>query len=118
MEIARSGEEGDLWWWVFPRLLGFRENVRPFIPRLRYFSFFLLEVEITSRTLSPLGRVFPDELRVSSFPDRFPHYAWTAAYSAHSSLGQRCRHVLGVTCHLHFWQNDQGLLRATDVTQR
>ena len=23
---------------------------------------------------------------------------------------------LGVTCHLHFWQNDQGLLRATAVT--
>ena len=24
-------------------------------------------------------RVLPDELRVSSFPDRFPHYAWIAA---------------------------------------
>ena len=24
---------------------------------------------------------------------------------------------LAVTCHLHFWQNDQGLLRATAVTQ-
>ena len=23
---------------------------------------------------------------------------------------------LGVTCHLHFWQNDRGLLRATAVT--
>ena len=23
---------------------------------------------------------------------------------------------LGVTCHLHFWQNDQGILRATVVT--
>ena len=22
----------------------------------------------------------------------------------------------GVTCHLHFWQNDRGLLRATTVT--
>ena len=29
------------------------------------------------------GRVFPDELRVSSFPDRFPHYARTAAVSPH-----------------------------------
>ena len=25
---------------------------------------------------------------------------------------------LGVTCHLHFWQNDQGLLHATAVTKR
>ena len=24
---------------------------------------------------------------------------------------------LAVTCHLHFWQNDQGLLRATAVTR-
>ena len=24
---------------------------------------------------------------------------------------------LGLTCHLHFWQNDQGLLRATAVTR-
>ena len=31
-------------------------------------------------------RVFPDELRVSSFPDRFPHYSRTAAYSAHSDF--------------------------------
>ena len=23
--------------------------------------------------------VFPDELSLSSFPDRFPHYAWIAA---------------------------------------
>ena len=23
---------------------------------------------------------------------------------------------LGITCHLHFWQNDRGLLRATTVT--
>ena len=23
---------------------------------------------------------------------------------------------LGLTCHLHFWQNDRGLLRATTVT--
>ena len=25
---------------------------------------------------------------------------------------------LAVTCHLHFWQNDRGLLRATAVTQK
>ena len=62
--------------------------------------------------------MFPDELRVSSFPDRFPHSAWTAAQSAHSYFdGSRVYACLGVTCHLHFWQNDRGLLRATAVTR-
>ena len=60
------------------------------------FFFFFFKVEISSRTLIPLftpgsvhsdsasrddcGWVCPDELRVSSFPDRFSHYAWTAAW--------------------------------------
>ena len=61
--------------------------------------------------------MFPDELRVSSFPDRFPHYAWTAAESAHSDFtGLRVHVCLGLTCHLHFWQNDWGILSATAVT--
>ena len=70
------------------------EDVRPFIPCLRFF-FFFFKVEISSRTLIPLfrpgsvhsgyaplddcGRVFPDKLRVNLFPDRFPRCAWTAA---------------------------------------
>ena len=89
-------------------------------------------MEISSRTLVPLlnpgsvysgsaswddyGRVFPDELRVSTFRDTFPYYAWT--YSAHSDfIGWRLYTCLCVTCHLHFWQNDLGLLRATAVTR-
>ena len=63
-------------------------------------------------------RVFSDELRVSSFPDRFPHYACTAAWSAHSDfVVSRVYACLGVTCHQHFWQNDRGLLRAIAVTR-
>ena len=31
--------------------------------------------------------------------------------------GSKVYASLGVTCHLHFWQNDQGLLRATAVTE-
>ena len=62
---------------------------------LFFFSFFFFAVEVRSRTLIPLsvpgsvdsgsvswddcGRMFPEKLRVSSFPDRFPHNAWTAA---------------------------------------
>ena len=32
-------------------------------------------------------------------------------------VGSRVYTCLGITCHLHFWQNDRGLLRATAVTR-
>ena len=55
---------------------------------------------------------------VSSFPDRFPHSDWRAAQSAHSDfVGSRVYACLGVTCHLHFWQNDRGHLSSTAVTR-
>ena len=117
----------------FSHVRRFRENVLRFIPRLR-FLFVCCKVEISSRPLIPLFRpgsvhsgwatwddcdqMFPDELRVSSFPDRFLHYAWTATQSAHSDFDEsRVYACLGATCHLHFWQNDRGLLRATAVTR-
>ena len=80
------------WWqWLFARLRGVWENVQLFIPRLQFFSF---PLETSWHTPIPLicqnqstvaqraemtGRIFPDKLRVSSFPYRFPHYAWTVA---------------------------------------
>ena len=67
-------------WWLFPRVRRFWENVREFIPCQHFFK-----VEISSHKLIALFRpgsvhsgsaswddcdqVFPDELRVSSFPD-------------------------------------------------
>ena len=97
-------------------------------------AFFFFKVEISLYTLISLstpglvhsvlaswdvcGWVFPDELSVSSFLDRFPHYGWTAAQSAPSySVRSRVSACLGITCHLHFWQNDQGLLGATAVAR-
>ena len=60
--------------------------------------------------------MFPDKLHVSSFPDRFQHYAWIAAWPTHSdfvrSRGYAC---LGVIRDQHFWQTDRGLLHATAV---
>ena len=71
------------------RILGECSNIHS-LPVLCFFK-----VEIRSHTLIPLfmpesvhsglasgddcGQVFPDKLWRSSFPDRFPHYAWTAA---------------------------------------
>ena len=67
-----------------------------------------------STSWNDCGQVFSDKLRASSFPDRSPHYAWTAAaYSAHSDFnGSRM-----YACYQHFWENDWGLLCATMVTQ-
>ena len=62
--------------------------------------------------------MFPNELRVSSFPDWFPHYACTAAKSAHTDfVGSSVSACSGVTRHLHFCLNDRGLLRAIAVTR-
>ena len=44
-----------LWWWLFPRVRGFGENGRRFIPRLRFF-FLISKVEISSRKLIPIFR--------------------------------------------------------------
>ena len=37
--------------------------------------------------------------------------------SALNSAGPRVYAYLGVTCHLHFWQSDRGILRATAITR-
>ena len=83
------------------------------------FFIFFMEVEISSRTLilpfvpgtvhsgsatsDDCGRIFPDRLSVSSFPDRFPHYAWTAAQLPHSDfVRSRVYECFSVTCQLHF----------------
>ena len=95
--LGAALREINWWWWLFHSVREFWENVRQFIPRLRFLKFFLIKVEISSRTLIPLfmpgsvhsgsaswddcDRMFPDELRVSSFPDSFSHYAWTAAWT-------------------------------------
>ena len=50
------------------------------------------------------------------FPDRFPLYAWTAESTHSDFVESRVYACLDATCHLHFWQNDRGLLRVTAVT--
>ena len=99
-----------------------------------FFLFFFFTVEISLRTFIPLfmpgsvhsgsaswndcGQMFPDRLLVSSFSLKFPHYTWTVTYWAHSDfVGSGMYTCIGLTCHLHFWQNDRGLLHATAVTR-
>ena len=88
--ITRTRTPACKWWWLFPCLQGFHTECTT-IHSLPALFFFFLEVEISSWTLIPLfrpglvhsgsvswdncGQTFPEKLRVSSSPDRFPHYA-------------------------------------------
>ena len=117
---------------LFPRLQGLWENVRPFISCLHFFKWryslrtlvpFVLpgSVHSGSESWDDCGWMFPEKLHISLFLDRFSYYARTAAQSAHynfvRSTSSRMYACLGVTCHLHFWQNDRDLLHATAVTR-
>ena len=103
--------------------------------RLRFFfSFLFFKVEISLRTLIPPFRqgsvhrgsaswddcdwVFPDELRVSSFPDRFPHYACIAGIVSPLRL-RWVKSVCVFRCNLTsaLLAKWSGLLRATAVTR-
>ena len=46
----------------------------------------------------------------------FNHAPWLQCHFIQSHIG-RVYVCLGVTCRLHFWQNDRDLLRATAVTR-
>ena len=64
-----------------------------------------------SVSLDDCGWVFPHKLCVILFPESFPHYAWTAAWSVHSDFVGSSMYVsLVVTHHLCFWRNARGLL--------
>ena len=82
-------------WWLSSCAMVFGRMFDNSFPACAFFFFF--KVEISSRTLIPPFKpgsvhsgsasredcdwVFPDELCVSLFPERFPHYVWTAAVS-------------------------------------
>ena len=46
---------------------------------VHWFHFLGQDQSTVAQQAETTDRVFPDELRVSSVPDRFPHYAWAAA---------------------------------------
>ena len=86
------------------------------------------KVEISSRTLISLFRPGPSTVtqraETTVIECSLASYVWDCfmpgqrhSQPTPTSLSQRCMHAcLGVTCHLHFWQNDRSLLRATAVT--
>ena len=115
--------------WLFPHLWGFGENVQPFIPCPRFCCVFFL-MEISLRTLIPL--FMPGSVHwFSELRQPWPNVPWQAACELVSRwvptlcldsgivsplcVWPRVHECWGVTCYLHFWQNDRGLLHATAV---
>ena len=110
------------------------ENVRRFIPHLHFFSSFFLKWRLAGADLFySLGQ---DQSTVAQQAEttmtkcslmscmwaRFLIGSHTMPGQWHSqptptSLDKKVYACLGVTCHLQFWQNGQGLLRATAVTR-
>ena len=119
---------------LFFRLQGFWENVRPFISRLRFFCLFFKWRLVRAHLFHSLGKdqstlaqrteptVAECTLRScvrARFLIRSRNIPGQHHNQPHSdSVGPRVYACLGLTCHLHFWQNDRGLLRATAVTRR
>ena len=85
------------------------------------FFFFFWKARISPQWLSEVRQLWPsvswwDACKLI-FNNRFPHCAWIAMWAHSNFVGPRVYACLEVTCHLQFWQNDQGLLHATAVTQ-
>ena len=127
------------WWWLFPHMRGFLEKwliihspPALLLLLLLFFLFFSFFWSV-ERLVHSNSTIFlcQDQSTVAQHAEMTvaecyltslmwacfrigSHYAWTA-YS--KFVGSRLYAYLGKTNHLHFWQKDQGLLRATTVTQ-
>ena len=82
-------------WSFLARIFGECSTIHSLPALFSFLFFFFFLMEISSRTLilifmpgsvysgwaswDDCSRIFNDKLRVSSFPDRFQHYAWTVA---------------------------------------
>ena len=128
LPATKAGRQGDkknedswecyyyyYWWLLYSAILhSWADSLRSYVIWHEWLAFYSAFLNIhQSGVLTVLAWLVPHE---------------TAAISARSVYTiQPChfmqRHIhkvhacLAVTCHLHFWQNDQGLLRATAVTR-
>ena len=76
-----------------------------------------ITVHSGTASLHNCEQAFPHELHANFFSNGFTHYAWTAQTANFNLIGSWVYVCLVVTCHLHFWQNVQGLFPASGVTQ-
>ena len=117
-------------WWLFLRLWGFWGEGLTYHSVRAFFFFFLdwYQLVQTNSTFFRLGSVHSGSVSW----DHWPSVSWWVAcklvfhdeIGSHTMPGQQSQPTptswgqgcLCVTCHLYLWQNDQGLLRATEVT--
>ena len=114
-------------WWLFPHLQGFRWKAIHSLMRFFFLKWRSAHVHgfhflgQDQSTVAQWAKMTVAECSLMScmwarFPDRLPHYAWTAQSAHCNIIGPRVSACLNVTCHLHLWQNCGGLLCATAVT--
>ena len=88
-----------------------------FIARFFYFFFFILNIHRSGVSTYSAGIwLVPHETAAVSAQVLCTPYNHAPCHFMQSHI-RKVYVCLAVTCHLHFWQNDQGLLRATAVTR-
>ena len=72
-----------------------------------------------SGVLTALAWLVPHETAAISAHSVYTIQPWTMHHvtSCKATCIRKVYVCLAITCHLHFWQNDKGLLHATTVTQ-
>ena len=107
--ILRSLEQthcARLWFYTSDKL---------FIARFYVFFFFLVNIH-RSGVLTALAWLVPHETAAISAQVLCTPYNHAPCHFMQSHI-RKVYACLAVTCHLHFWQNDQDLLRATALTR-
>ena len=122
-------------WWLFTRVWEFLENVGQFILHLHFFFFLFLKWRLgCAHYFHSLGQdqsTVAHQAETTVAECSLTSCVWVHfQISSHTMparwlsqptptlLGHGSMHVLDVTCHLHFWQNDWDLLHATALTRR
>ena len=89
--------------------------VTSFIARFLFFFFFFLNIH-RSGVLTALAWLVPHETAAVAVQVLCTPYNHAPCHFMQSHI-RKVYACLAVTCHLHFWQNDRDLLRATAVTR-
>ena len=115
-------------WWLFPRTGGLGARHDQLFPAC-VFWFYFIWVEISLCAPVPLFKVGSVYQGLSELRRLWTSIPWwvvcelISLICLDSIVNQlqlcwiRAHAYLGVTCYLHFWQNDWGLFPATAVTQ-
>ena len=105
------------WSLLYSAILRFRaDSLRSHVILQEWIAFYSAFLNIhRSGVLTALAWLVPHE--TAAISARSVHTIQPCTMSLHASHIRKMYACLAVICHLHFWQNDRGLLRATAVTR-